>query len=151
MAATAWEFYNEAKKKLGQNTNGIRLDSGIFKMSLHTSASDASVRTQSILSEVSGEIVAQGGYVAGGRTIAGVSWTVQGDPSSAKWDATDLVFTASGANLSNVKYAVIHYSVGAATSGYLLCWSKLSTSQFSVTSGNTLTIQFAAAGIFTLT
>lgn len=151
MAATAWTFYNEAKKKLGQATGGIRLDSGIFKMSLHTSASDASTATQSILSEVSGEIAVAGGYAAGGRTIAGVAWTVAGDPSSVKWDATDLVFTASGANLSNVKFAVIHYSVGSVTSGPLLCWSRLSTSQFSVTSGNTLTIQFATAGIFTLT
>ena len=150
MAAQAWQFFNEAKKKLGQVTGGIRLDTGIFKMSLHTSASDASTATQSLLSEVSGEIVAQGGYVTGGRTIAGVAWTIAGDPSSVKWDATDLVFTASGANLSNVKFAVISYSVSA-NGGPLLCWSRLSTSQFSVTSGNTLTIQFAAAGIFTLT
>ena len=149
MAASPWAFYNQAKKKLGQVTGGIRLDSGIFKMSLHTSASDASVLTQSIISEITGEIATAGGYAAGGRTIAGVAWTISG--ASVKWDATDLVFTASGANLSNVKYAVIHYSVNAVTSGPLLCWSKLSASQFSVTSGNTLTIQFAAAGIFTLT
>jgi hypothetical protein len=68
-----------------------------------------------------------------------------------KWDATDLVFTANGANLSNIKFAIIHVSAGSVTSGYPLCWSRLSTQQFSVTSGNTLTIQFAAAGIFTLT
>lgn len=135
MSATAWTFYNQAKKQLGQTTGGIRLDTGIFKMSLHTSASDASLATQSLISEVSGEIVAQGGYAAGGRTIAGVTWTVQGDPSSAKWDATDLVFTASGANLSIVKFAVIHWSVGAITSGPLLCWSRLSTAGFSVAGG----------------
>ena len=151
MAATAWTFYNRAKKKLAQTTGGIRLDSGIFKMSLHTSASDASGATQSIFSEITGQIAVAGGYAAGGRTIAGVAWTVAGDPGSAKWDATDLVFTASGANLSNIKFAVIHWSVGSTTSGPLLCWSRLSTTQFSVTSGNTLTVQFAAAGIFTLT
>ena len=32
-----------------------------------------------------------------------------------------------------------------------LCWSKLSTAAFSVTSGNTLTIQVNAAGVFALT
>jgi len=151
MAATAWIFYNEAKKKLGQNTGGVRLDAGIFKMQLHTSASNASTATLSTAGSVTGEIAVAGGYIAGGRTLAGVAWTVAGDPSSVKWDATDLVFTASGANLSIVKFAVIHNSVGAVTSGALLCWSRLSANQFSVTSGNTLTVQFATAGIFTLT
>ena len=149
MAATAWTFYNDAKKKIGNGT--ITLDSGIFKMQLHTSASNASTATLSIASEVNNEIAVQGGYAAGGKTISGVVWTIAGDPASVKWDATDLVFTASGANLSNVKFAVIHNSVGSVTSGHLLVWSRLSTSQFSVTSGNTLTVQFASAGIFTLT
>jgi hypothetical protein len=149
MAATAWTFYNSAKKKLGQNTGGIRLDAGIFKLSLHQSTSNASNVAHSILSSVNNEIAAQGGYVAGGRTLAGVQWTIAG--GSVKWDTNDLVFTASGANLSNVKFAVVHYSVGAATSGPVLCWSRLSTAQFSVTTGNTLTIQMANAGVFTLT
>jgi hypothetical protein len=156
MAATAWGFFNKAKKLLAQETNGIRLDSATqkFKMSLHTSAvfsTSASARAYSLFSALGNEIVAQGGYSAGGRTLAGVAWTLQGDPGSVKWDATDLVFTANGANLSNIKFAIIHVSAGSVTSGYPLCWSRLSTSQFSVTSGNTLTIQFAAAGIFTLT
>jgi len=149
MAATAWTFYNEAKKKIGNAT--IQLDAGIFKMQLHASASNASTATLSIASEITSEIAVAGGYAAGGRTLAGVAWTIAGDPASVKWDATDLVFTASGANLSIVKFAVIHNSVGAVTSGHLLCWSRLSTAEFSVTSGNTLTVQFATAGIFTLT
>ena len=146
MAATAWLFYNKAKQKIGSGT--IILDGGVPKMELCTSASNASTATLSLESQITGEIVAQGGYAAVGRTLAGVQWTIAS--GSVKWDATDLVFTASGANLSNVKFAVIHFSV-AATSGHLLCWSRLSTLQFSVTTGNTLTIQFAAAGIFTLT
>lgn len=149
MAATAWIFYNEAKKKIGNNI--IPLDAGIFKMQLHQSNSDASTATLSIASEPTNEIQIQGGYAAGGKTLAGVAWTIAGNPSSVKFDATDLVFTASGANLSIIKYAVIHNSIDTVTSGHLLCWSRLSTSEFSVTSGNTLTIQFATAGIFTLT
>ncbi len=149
MAATAWTFYNQAKKKIGNGT--IQLDTGIWKMQLHTSASNASTATLSIASQVDQEIAFQGGYADGGKTMAGVVWTISGNPASVKWDATDLVFTASGANLSLVKFAVIHNSVGAVTSGHLLCWSRLSSNQFSVTSGNTLTVQFATAGIFTLT
>ena len=149
MAATAWTFYNDAKKKIGNGT--ILLDAGIWKMELATSASNASTTTLSIGSQITGEIAVAGGYAAGGRTIAGIAWTTAGDPASVKWDATDLVFTASGANLSNIKFAIIRNSVGSTTSGHLLVWSRLSTAQFSVTSGNTLTVQFAAAGIFTLT
>ncbi len=148
MAATAWKFYNDAKKKIGDGT--IDLDAGIWKMQLHTSASNASTATLSIATSINNEIATAGGYADGGKTIASVVWTAAGNPSSVKWDASDLVFTASGANLSIIKFAVIHNSVGAVTSGHLLVWSRLSSSEFSVTSGNTLTIQFAAAGIFTL-
>jgi len=156
MAASAWTFFNDAKKKIGTSTaSGIDLTAGTPKLSLHTSAANlntsASARVLGTLGSCSGEIAAQGGYVAGGRDLASVVWTLQGDPGSVMWDAADLVFTASGANLSNIKFAVISFSTGAATSGFPLCWSELSASQFSVTSGNTLTIQFAAAGIFTLT
>ena len=150
MAATAWSFYDSAKKKIGNGT--IVLNSGVFKMSLHTSAANVSLQTLSVWSSTNNEIVAQGGYSTAGGSLAGISWTLSG--SVCVWDATNKVFTANGANLSNVKYAVIHRSAGAsvgARSGHLLCWSRLSTAQFAVTSGNTLTIQFATAGIFTLT
>ena len=150
MAATAWTFYNEAKKKIGNGT--IQLDAGIWKMQFHTAASNASTHSLSLASEVTGEIAVQGGYAAGGKTIEGVYWTIgqDGSGASCKWDATDLIVTASGANLSNIKFAVIHNSVNAVTSGHLLCWSRLSANQFSVTTGNTLTVQFASQGIFTL-
>jgi hypothetical protein len=155
MAATAWAFFNKAKKQLSQNSNGIRLDgTNKFLLSLHLSTAklgtSASARPLSSMSSIGGEIAVAGGYSAGGRTLASVVWTLQGDPGSVKWDAADLVFTASGANLSGIQFAVIHMSTAAA-SGYPICWSKLSTSPFSVTTNNTLTIQFAAAGIFTLT
>ena len=149
MAATPWTFYNRAKKKIGNGT--IVLGTGVWKMELFQSVSNASTRTLSIASQVTDEIAVQGGYVAGGKSLAGIAWTIQGDPASCKFDATDLVFTASGANLSAIKFAVIRTSVGSVTSGHLLCWSRLSNSRFSVTNGNTLTIQFATTGIFTLT
>ena len=150
MAATAWTFYNAAKKRIGNGQ--ILLDAGIWKMMLAGSASNASTTTLSLAGQITDECAVAAGYVAGGRTIPSIVWTTAGDPASVKWDGTsDLVFTASGANLSDVKFAVIHNSVTAVTSGYLLCWSRLSASQFSVTTGNTLTVQFAAAGIFTLT
>jgi hypothetical protein len=63
---------------------------------------------------------------------------------------TDPVFTASASTLSAVRYAVIRKSAGAVTSGLLLCYAALSTAEFNVTTGNTLTIQMHANGVFTL-
>jgi len=148
MAASAWKFFRQAKKQLGEATGGIRLDTGVFKLSLHDSTAALTAATDvSTLASIGNEITAQGGYVAGGRNLASVVWTITG--STVKWDAADLVFTASGADLTNVQYAVIHYSAAAA-SGPTMLWSRLSSAQFTVSSGNTLTIQMAQAGIFTL-
>lgn len=141
MAASAFQLYNEAKKYIGNAT--INLSSAAFKMKLCTSASNASTFTLSTFASITGEISARGGYVAGGRALASLVWTVGASAKSYKLDAADLVFTASGSSLNNVKFAVIGVSAGKA-----LCWSKLSTSQFTVTSPNTLTVVFDALGIF---
>ncbi len=75
---------------------------------------------------------------------AGVSAGVQ------KFDCTDPVFTASASDITNVRYAVIRKSVSA-TGGHPLCFAALSTAAFTVSTGNTLTIQMATTGVFTLT
>jgi len=154
MAASAWQLYNEAKKYIGNGT--ITLGAGVFKMVLATHLSNASTFTLSVFSDLTNEIAATGGYVAGGKNLvpAAALWVV--NPSSAKqmkytMSTVGLAFTASGAPLTNVKFAVIRNSVSSAASGKLLCWCKLSTSQFTVASPNTLTVLPAATGIFTLT
>jgi hypothetical protein len=46
---------------------------------------------------------------------------------------------------------VIYQSNGAsAGTGYPVCYAALSTGSFQVSSGNTLTVQMAAGGVFTL-
>lgn len=144
MAASAFQIYNEAKKYIGNGT--IQLGISTLKMKLANSASNASTFTLSTFASITGEISATGGYVAGGRALASVVWTIGASAKQYMLDAADLVFTASGAALTNVKFAIIGIS-----GGKCLCWSKLSTSQFTVTTGNTMTVQFAAAGILTLT
>jgi hypothetical protein len=143
MAASAWLLYNEAKKYIGNGT--VQLGVTALKMKLTSSASNASTFTLSTFASITGEISARGGYVAGGRALGGLAWTVGASAKQYKFDSTDLVFTASGSSLINVKFAVIGVSGGKA-----LCWSKLSTAQFTVTSPNTLTVQQNAAGIFTM-
>lgn len=143
MAATAWTLYNEAKKYIGNGT--IVLGTAAFKLKLTTSASNASTFTLSTFASITNEISVRGGYVANGKALATMAWTVGASAKQYKFDADDVVFTASGSSLINVKFAVIGLSAGKA-----LCWSKLSTAQFTITSPNTLTIQMNAAGIFTM-
>lgn len=141
MAASAFSVYNEAKKYIMNGT--VDLDTNTLKVKLCTSASNASTFTLSTFASITGEISARGGYVAGGRALASVAVTTLLSAKSYSLDAADLVFTASGSALNNVKFAVIGIS-----GGKVIAWSKLSTSQFTISSPNTLTIQFHANGIF---
>jgi hypothetical protein len=152
MAATAWQLYNKAKQYIGNGT--ITLGAGVFKMVLATSASNASTFTLTAYSQITNEIAATGGYVTGGKDLvpATALWTVGASAKQYKFtmSTVGLAFTASGASLTNIKYAILRNSTGA-TAGKLLCFCQLSSSQFTVTSPNTLTVLPAATGIFTLT
>lgn len=152
MAASAWQLYNKAKQSIGNGT--ITLGAGVFKMVLATSASNASTFTLSTYASVTNEISATGGYVTGGKNLvpATAQWTVGASAKQYKFtmSSVGLAFTASGASLTNIKYAILRNSTGAGA-GKLLCFCQLSSSQFTVTSPNTLTVLPAATGIFTLT
>lgn len=155
MAAGAWKIYAKAKKYIGAGT--ITLGAGVFKMSLHRASASAAIlvlSTRSTWASIPGEISAVGGYVAGGRNLvpATAQWTVGASAKQYKFTYTTagLVFTASGASLSNIKYAVIKFSTSSITSGKVLCFCTLSSSAFTITSPNTLTILPAATGVFTL-
>jgi hypothetical protein len=152
MAASAWQLYNSAKKYIGNGT--ITLGAGVFKMVLATSASNTSTFTLSTYASVTNEISATGGYTTGGKNLVPATgqWTVGASAKQMKFtmSTVGLAFTASGASLTNIKYAILRNSTGA-TAGKLLCFCQLSSSQFTVTSPNTLTVLPAATGIFTLT
>jgi hypothetical protein len=122
MAATAWQLYNKAKQYIGNGT--ITLGAGVFKMVLATSASNASTFTLTAYSQITNEIAATGGYVTGGKDLvpATAYWTVGASAKQMKFtmSTVGLAFTASGASLTNIKYAILRNSTGA-TAGRLLC------------------------------
>ncbi len=163
MAAGVWKIYSKAKKIIGTGGNamtagGITLGVGVFKMSLHRASASANILNVviggiSTFASVPGEISAVGGYAAGGRNLlpATGTWTTGASTKQLKftYSTVGLVFTASGASLSNIKYALIRTSSGAGA-GKVLCFCTLSTAAFTITSPNTLTILPAATGVFTL-
>jgi len=158
MAASAWQLYNSAKKYIGNGT--IVLGAGVFKMVLASASSNASTFTLSAyggggaLTSVTNEIAATGGYVTGGKNLvpATAQWTVGASAKQMKYtmSTVGIAFTASGAPLTDIKFALLRNSTGAAA-GKLLCFCQLSSANFTVASPNTLTVLPATTGIFTLT
>jgi len=148
MAASAWQLYNSGKRYIGNGT--IELGVGNFKLALLRSASNTSTFTLSTFASLTNEISATGGYVTGGKALVPGTgqWTTGASAKQMKftYSTIGVTFTASGAPLTNVKYAVIYQS-----GGKLLCFCQLSSSQFTVASPNTLTVLPAATGVFTLT
>ena len=146
MAAGAWAVYNEAKKYIGNATLNL---STAKRLTLHTSASNANTATLSIYSELTNEVGSGNGYSSSGKSLASIVWTAGASAGQYMFDAADVVFTATGGTIANIKIAVIS-NVSGGASGKLLCRSVLTSSQFTLSSGNTLTLQMNASGILTL-
>ena len=143
MAVTAWAFYNTGKEYIGDNTTD--LDTDIFYLSLHTSASNAGTATLITYASVDNEVTSANGYTTGGKQLSAITWNADASASEMRWDTTARIWSASGGNIANVKYAVLRSSAGN-----LLAVSTLSTAQFTVTSGNAMTLTPSANGIFEL-
>ena len=157
MAAGGWKIFARSKRHMCSTAGALHLD-GVFKMCLCRASASAGllkitntgISTWASVPSAT-EISALGGYVAGGRSIPAIKWTVGASTKQMKFSFTTagLTFTASGANLNNIKYAVIRNSTGAGV-GKVLAFCTLSTAAFSISSPNTLTILPAATGIFVL-
>jgi hypothetical protein len=163
-AAGTWKIYWKAKQYLGDGTIRLGVGGGVsvFKMCLHR----ASAATALLLStgnsswnQIPGEISAKGGYAVGGCNLNAAvpqgTWTVgAGTPTGSQYKfsyaSAGLVFTANGATLHDIRFAVIRNST-ATNNGKLLCFCTLSINPFSITSPNTLTVLPASTGVFTLT
>lgn len=150
MAASAWSVFDVAKRNIGNNTVSLSATSG-YKISLHKTAANTNLTGAiTIWSSIGNEVTYTGNIAAGGVALGGTEWVVGTSAGQYKFSASNAIFTASGASITSIRYAVIRFSNGTTTSGYPLCFAALSTAAFSVSSNNTLTIQANASGIFTL-
>lgn len=146
--AGAWTAYTAAKRHLGDGA--IDLDSDSFRMSLFTSASNAATLSLSTIGSVTNEVSEANGYSSSGKPLTGVSWAPGLSAASMRFTVDATQWIASGGNINNVKFAVIWRSGSSAAARKLLFKAQLSTAQFNVPSGNTLTIAPSTAGIFEL-
>jgi len=147
MAAGAWVFYRKAKQHICDGT--IDMDSSRFRMALYTSASNAATDTFSTVSQVTGEVSPVNGYVAQGKIMT-TTWGQGASTGEARFNSNSVIWSAVGGDIPSVKFAVIWISGASTLARKLLVYSQLSAAQFTVTSGNTLTVTPSANGIFEL-
>lgn len=143
MPAGNWIMYNSAREYIGDGS--IDLDTNTFKLMLVTNSYTPSAsHTQK--SDVTNEVANGNGYTSGGATLSSVTWAHSG--TTATFDAADPSWTASGGNIGPFRIGVIYDDTSA--SDLLVAYCILDSSDITVTSGNTFTIQLNASGILTL-
>lgn len=119
-------------------------------MTLHTSLMRTAL-TLSTYASLSGEVSEANGYSSSGKALTGEVWTAGASAGQYKFDADDPFWSANGGTISNIKYAVIWLSGASAGGRHVLCRSLLSSSPFSLSTGNRVTIQLNSSGVLTLT
>lgn len=138
MATFTW--FNKAKEAFLEKKHNFAADT--FKVALSNTAPTAA--TDDMFSDIT-EIAAGNGYTAGGQALDSVTCTESGGTVTV--DAADEVFTASGGSFATFRYVVMYNDT--ATNDELVCYWDLGSSQ-SLSSGQSLNLNFNASGIFTL-
>lgn len=138
-AAGAWVFTNAGRTDLLNGT--FDLDTDTFKMALFLSTSDIGAASTTYAG-VTNEHANANGYTTGG---AAITLSLAGT-TTVTVDSTDAVWNASGGSIV-ARFAVI-YEVG----GRVLCYCLLDSApaDVTVTTGNSLTVQIHASGVFSL-
>ena len=138
-------FYNNWKAAIAE----VVPRTATFKVTLHTSTYTFAA-THNVYADLTNELSTANGYTNGGQALASVTWGQSG--GTATFDAADTVWTASGGSIV-ARRAVIR-AVGTFNSQVdpLVASVLLDTTPADVTTttGNTLTLQWNASGIFTL-
>jgi hypothetical protein len=152
MAASAWAVYNDFKRYMGDNTIDMDLASE-FRIHLFLNTSNAGTTTLSTLGSLTNQLVSGNGYTQSGVALT-QTWTTGASAGVMRFDSDDPVFSATGANFTNLQYAAIVAQTGGSGkdgTNKLVCFSQLSSAAFTINDGSTLTIQMNASGIFELT
>jgi hypothetical protein len=147
MAAGNFILYDSAKLRIGDGT--IDLDTHTFKIQLHSSSYTPNRATQAVRADLTNELSTANGYTATGATLGSVTYAQTA--GTATWDAADPSWTASGGSLV-ASYAVIYDDTPTSPADPLVGYCLLDTApaDITATTGQVLTIQFNASGIFTL-
>ncbi len=147
MAASAWLIHDAIKEYWGNKV--ADMDTDTFNCSLSTTANaTAHTAASNARTDVTNQVANGSGYTTGGVALTGVVWSRSS--GTVTWDSNDPSWTASGGTIT-ARYAYItDETVAAPVADPIVVSSDLDAASISVTTGNTLTIQMNASGIFTL-
>lgn len=147
MAASQWFLYNSFRRYMGDGT--INLDSDTFRMALFTSAANVDNDTLSVLGSLINEVTSGNGYIRGGKTLAGVTWSTGASAGVMVFDCSATVWSASGGPIADVRYAVIYDESTGASAGdrKLVGHCALSAASFNFTAAFTVD---SLEGVFSL-
>lgn len=151
MAAGKWKVYETSKQYIGNGTHDLD-DTANWKVALFLSTSNCdtlSVGT-GIYADLTNEHANANGYTTGGVALTSIVFTQTG--GVATFDCADPTWTASGGSIV-CRFAVIYRNATVnSIVKPLLCVCLLDTAPADVTTttGNILTLQINASGIFTL-
>lgn len=134
----------------GGDTFAIDFLSDTIKVSLHTAITSFAVDTDEVFSDITDEVAGGNGYTAGGVTLGAKTVSYNSTGNVTTFDNTvDPSWTASGAGFS-ARAAVFYKDTGTASTSPLIGYIDHG-STITLTSGDTLTINLDAAGIYTVT
>lgn len=142
MAAGTFTLYNSAKRYL--QTGSIDLDTATLKVRLYKGQAAASVSNANGLSTLAGLGTSNAATNCSDKTLGSISVEALNGSATQKFKSADIVFTATGGNISSALYMFMWES----TNGKAIGWCKLSTTQFAVTQNNTLTVYAPTNGWF---
>lgn len=146
MAAQAFTLYNRAIRKLGAGTIALP---GAVRIALVGSAGNFATATLSLFGSITDQVTEGNGYSSSGKALASEAWTAGASAGQIKFDAADPVWTATGGAINSIKACVLFMSGATAGACHMLAYASLTSTAFNLSSGNTLTLQFNSAGIFT--
>ena len=143
MAASAWVPFDSFK---GYINGTVNLSSDIFYLKLMKNIADLSAGKATAWAQLTAnEVTATNGYSAGVTQLTSVTWGVGDSAGEQRFDCTAIQFSASGGAILSIRNAMIVCSTGE-----LVCYSQLSTADFSIADGSSLTLTPASTGIFEL-
>lgn len=144
MAADKWLIYHGFKEYAGDGS--IDMDGDTFKVTLHTSASNAADLTTDLHGSITNEVTGNG-YAE--QTLTSVTWTRV--TATVTYDSANSAYTASGGSIV-ARFAVIYDDTPTSPADPNVCYSLLDNTpaDVTVTDGNTLTLEMNASGILTV-
>ena len=140
-------FYDQFLQSLGDGTMDMNTDT--FNLALLTNAHVFSA-ADTVFADVSADEIAAGnGYVAGGQALTGVTYVQTA--GVVKFDANDIIWTATGGPIATSRFAVLYDTNSVGSVNALLALIDMGADQV-LGIGDALTVRpDLANGLFTIT